>query len=303
MEKNTNSNAELVSSLQKHFGFTRFRPGQTDAIHNLLDGQHTLVVMPTGSGKSLVFQLAGVLLPGLTLVISPLIALMKDQVDSLERRGIPATFINSAVPLHEQNRRLKRLASGEYKIVYVAPERLRNTQFLNTVKKQAISLLAVDEAHCISEWGHDFRPDYLHIAQFRAALGTPLTTALTATATPQVQDDIARPVEFTRCPRVITGFNRPNLTLQVHYTSDLTSRLRALQELLADHARRCEPSSTPEPAGMQKKWLSSSPLWSGSRRSHYHAGLLPEHRTRIQDAFMAGDLIRDCRHQCFWHGH
>ena len=289
MDKNTTSNAELVSSLQKHFGFTRFRPGQTDAIHSLLDGQHTLVVMPTGSGKSLVFQLAGVLLPGLTLVISPLIALMKDQVDSLERRGIPATFINSAVPLSEQNRRLKRLASGEYKIVYVAPERLRSTQFLNTVKKQAISLLAVDEAHCISEWGHDFRPDYLHIAQFRAAIGAPLTTALTATATPQVQDDIASQLNLPAVQRVVTGFNRPNLTLQVHYTSDLTSRLRAVQELLADHRD------------------GAAIIYTGTRRDseevaefvttvvrikaqYYHAGLLPEHRTHIQDAFMAGDL-------------
>jgi ATP-dependent DNA helicase RecQ len=280
---------DLVSSLQSNFGFTSFRPGQAEAIQSLLNGQHTLVVMPTGSGKSLVFQLAGMLIPGLTLVISPLIALMKDQVDSLERRGIPATFINSTLSGSEQNQRLKRLASGGYQIVYIAPERLRSTQFLKTLQKQMVGLLAVDEAHCISEWGHDFRPDYLHIANFRAALGSPLTAALTATATPQVQDDITRLLNLQPTRRVVTGFNRPNLALEVRYTSDLSNRLRAVQELLADHR-----------AG-------AAIIYTGTRRDaeevaefvttvvkvkaqYYHAGLQAEERTRLQDAFMSGDL-------------
>jgi ATP-dependent DNA helicase RecQ len=280
---------DLVTSLQTHFGFTGFRPGQEEAIHSLLNGQHTLVVMPTGSGKSLVFQLGGLLLPGITLVISPLIALMKDQVDSLERHGISATFINSAVPVNVQNQRLQRLSAGGYQITYVAPERLRSTQFLASIKGQKIGLLAIDEAHCISEWGHDFRPDYLRIANFRRTLGDPLTTALTATATPQVQDDITRLLHLPDSRRVVTGFNRPNLALEVRYTTDSASRLRALQELLADH---------PEGAAI---------IYTGTRRDaeevaefvhtvlraradYYHAGLPAEERTRIQDAFMAGDL-------------
>jgi len=160
-------NIDLASALQHHFGFPSFRPGQAEAVQSLLEERHTLVVMPTGAGKSLVFQLGALLREGLTLVVSPLIALMKDQVDALERRGIAATYINSALPVSEQNARLQRLAQGAYRLVYVAPERLRSVPFLNALQSQKIGLLAVDEAHCISEWGHDFRPDYLHLAETR----------------------------------------------------------------------------------------------------------------------------------------
>jgi ATP-dependent DNA helicase RecQ len=281
--------SDLVSNLQSNFGFTCFRPGQAEAIQSLLNGQHTLVVMPTGSGKSLVFQLAGLLLPGLTLVISPLIALMKDQVDSLERRGIAATFINSTLPANEQNQRLRRLNAGGYKIVYVAPERLRSTQFLTALQQQKISLLAVDEAHCISEWGHDFRPDYLHIAHFRTSLDNPLTAALTATATPQVQDDIARLLNLTKLQRVVTGFNRPNLALEVRYTSDATNRLRALQDLLVNHhdGAAIIYTGTRRDAEEVAEFVRTV---ARTKADYYHAGLLAEDRTRIQDAFMAGDL-------------
>jgi ATP-dependent DNA helicase RecQ len=168
----------LEAHLQSAFGFPSFRPGQQNAIENLLAGRHTLAVMPTGAGKSLIFQLAALQLEGLTLVISPLIALMKDQVDSLTRRGIPAAYINSALPAGEQAERLEHLGRGDYRIVYVAPERLRSVPFLQALRSRTVSLLAVDEAHCISEWGHDFRPDYLHISQARVTLGNPLTAAL-----------------------------------------------------------------------------------------------------------------------------
>jgi ATP-dependent DNA helicase RecQ len=183
---------EFASALNKHFGFNSFRAGQAEAIQSLMENRHTLAVMPTGAGKSLIFQFAALQLSGVTLVISPLIALMKDQVDSLTRHNIPATYINSALPTSEQNLRLQNLSQSKYRLIYVAPERLRSVQFLNALKTQTVSLLTVDEAHCISEWGHDFRPDYLHIAQARAALKNPLTVALTATATPQVQKDIIR---------------------------------------------------------------------------------------------------------------
>jgi ATP-dependent DNA helicase RecQ len=280
---------ELVSSLQAHFGFTSFRPGQAEAIQSLLNNQHTLIVMPTGSGKSLVYQLAALHLPGVTLVISPLIALMKDQVDGLKRRGIAATFINSTLSGSEQDQRMRNLASGKYQIVYVAPERLRSTRFLNALQPQKISLLAVDEAHCISEWGHDFRPDYLHIAQFRSSLGLPLTAALTATATPQVQDDIARLLGLSQIMRVVTGFNRSNLALEVRYISNLPSKLKALQELLANQKNGAAIiyTGTRRDAEEVAEFVSTV---VGIETQHYHAGLPTEERTRIQNAFMAGKL-------------
>ena len=280
----------LSSNLHANFGFSTFRPGQAEAISSLLEGRHTLAVMPTGAGKSLIFQFMALQLPGLTLVISPLIALMKDQVDALNRRSIAATFINSAIAPAEQIKRLEKLTKGAYRLVYIAPERLRSAPFLEALRRQKVSLLAVDEAHCISEWGHDFRPDYLHIAHARAALGNPLTAALTATATLQVQKDILRLLGLGDSPtRIITGFNRPNLRLDVLYTSGLHAKLRSLNELL----------STRQDGAVI--------VYTGTRRDaeevtefarevvkipaeFYHAGLPTEERTRIQDAFITGKL-------------
>ncbi len=279
----------LAASLNSHFGFSSFLPGQEQAIKSLIAGHHTLVVMPTGAGKSLIFQLTALQFEGLTLVISPLIALMKDQVDSLTRRSIPATYINSALPSAEQNLRLRKLAQGEYRLVYIAPERLRNVPFLNALRSLPVSLLAVDEAHCISEWGHDFRPDYLYIAQARAALGNPLTTALTATATPQVQKDIIRLLGLDDPTCIVTGFNRPNLSLDVRYTSGLPSKLCALKELLSDgHAgativytgTRHDAEEVTEFAQEVAKCPAE----------FYHAGRTPEERTRIQNEFITGKL-------------
>ncbi len=276
-----------LDALHTRFGFSSFRAGQEEAIESLLTGHHTLVVMPTGAGKSLIFQLAALQLDNLTLVISPLIALMKDQVDALNRKGIPATFINSAIPVPEQKERLTLLSQGKYRLVYVAPERLRSVHFLNALRTQTVSLLAVDEAHCISEWGHDFRPDYFHIAQARAKLGNPLTVALTATATPQVQNDIIRLLGLGDSTRIVTGFNRPNLTLDVRYTFGLPAKLRALNELLS-----------PRDSG-------AVIIYTGTRRDaeevtdfareiikvpaeFYHAGLPPDERTSIQNDFISG---------------
>ncbi len=283
---------ELNASLKKNFGFDNFRHGQSEAIQALLAGQHTLVVMPTGSGKSLIYQFVALNQPGLTLVISPLIALMKDQVDSLARREIPVTFINSTLTVSELNQRLRKLAEGAYRLVYVAPERLRSSVFLESIRKQKVNLLAVDEAHCISEWGHDFRPDYLHIAAFRKGLDNPLTVALTATATPKVQEDIIRLLGI-RSPatatRIITGFNRPNLALEVRYTADPRLKFQAVRELLGKY-----------PSG-------ATIIYVGTRRDaeevaefvqqvirqkaeYYHAGLEPKERTRVQNAFSSEDL-------------
>ncbi len=306
-----------ASSLHNYFGFSSFRSGQQESLQSLLTGHHTLVVMPTGAGKSLIFQLAALHLSGITLVISPLIALMKDQVDNLARRNISATYINSALQISEQHLRLQNLSQGKYRLVYIAPERLRNVAFVNALRSQQVSLLAVDEAHCISEWGHDFRPDYLHIAQTRAALGHPLTVALTATATPQVQKDIVRLLGLENAARIVTGFNRPNLTLDVRYTSGLPSKLRALNELLSP--RRSDTCTEPQVRCCQPDLPGATIIYTGTRRDaeevaefvrevtrvpaeFYHAGLLPEERTRIQNDFSAGRLNVICATNAFGMG-
>jgi len=280
---------EILAALQKHFDFHSFRPGQAEAIQSLLDEQHTLVVMPTGAGKSLIYQLAALHLPGVTVVISPLIALMKDQVDSLEKRGIEAAFINSMLSAGEQSIRLRKLAEGCYRLIYVAPERLRSVQFLQALKQRKISLLAVDEAHCISEWGHDFRPDYLHIAEFRSQLANPLTTALTATATPQVQKDIARLLGISQPNCIVTGFNRPNLFLELKYISNQVARLKNLRDLLENHSNGAAIiyTGTRRDAEETAEFITTVVK---KKASYYHAGLPADERTRIQDAFMTGKL-------------
>jgi len=180
---------DLSDALAK-FGLQNFRRGQKEVIEHIISGKDCLCVMPTGGGKSLCYQLPSLVRPGLTIVVSPLIALMKDQVDGLERRGIRATLINSSLTMQEQSERLDQVASGKFSLVYVAPERLRNQKFLDAIRATPIQLLAIDEAHCISEWGHDFRPDYHRLGRFREALGNVQTIALTATATPRVRKDI-----------------------------------------------------------------------------------------------------------------
>src|SRR5215510_1455031 len=184
------SKMDLTLLLRQRFGFPDFRPAQRQVIDRIMDGESLLAVMPTGSGKSLCYQLPALILPGLTIVISPLIALMKDQVDQLSRLGLPATVINSTVSRELQRMRLKRARDGQVKILYIAPERFQSDEFLETLSGTEISLVAVDEAHCISLWGHDFRPDYLRLKQVVSELKSPPVLALTATATPAVRRDI-----------------------------------------------------------------------------------------------------------------
>ena len=280
----------LRSLLNTHFGFSSFHEGQEEAVRNLLAGFHTLVVMPTGAGKSLIFQLASLQLPGITIVISPLIALMKDQVDALVQRGIPAAFINSAIPLAEQSTRLKNLAMGKYQLVYIAPERLRSSSFMRILGQQRIGLIAVDEAHCISEWGHDFRPDYLYIAQARKMLGNPLTAALTATATPQIQEDIIRQLGLSaETKRIVTGFNRPNLTFIVKKTTGIEAKFRVLDELIRCHKEGAIIiyTGTRRDAEDAAEFIRQV---SQVKAEHYHAGLPTETRTKVQDDFLSGKL-------------
>jgi len=206
---------QLKELLKIHFGYESFLPGQETAIDNILDKRSTVVVLPTGGGKSLIYQLPALILEGVTIVISPLIALMKDQVDSLEQVGIPATFINSSISLTETEKRLAKIKAGGYKIIYIAPERFYNQNFLKDLQDIKVSLFAIDEAHCISQWGHDFRPSYLRLKDAIKLVGSPVVVALTATATPEVRDDIVKQLNLTDSELVLTGFARPNLQLAV----------------------------------------------------------------------------------------
>jgi ATP-dependent DNA helicase RecQ len=282
----------LYQTLQQRFQLDNFRAGQLEAIHAILSGQHTLAVMPTGSGKSLIYQVASLHLPGITLVISPLIALMQDQVTHLNKLGIPATYINSSLPPNEQGHRLQQIRAGQYKLIYIAPERLRHTAFTRVLHQTQFSLLAVDEAHCISEWGHDFRPDYRRIAAIRPLLGQPVTVALTATATSQVQNDIVQSLKLLEVTRVVTGFNRPNLAFTVQRTPTLEARFRAIHDAL----RRAtlpggETGAIIVYAGTRREAEEVTTFIRdvcGLEASFYHAGLANKIRQARQNAFMNG---------------
>ena len=225
--------------LQQYFGYNDFRVPQGEIISHVLGGQHALVIMPTGSGKSLCFQIPAMILAEdvkadtrpLTLVLSPLIALMKDQVDTLQARGVAATFINSSLSKRERERRYSAVSKGEYCLLYVTPERFRKPEFLEVLARREIKLLAVDEAHCISEWGHDFRPDYTRIAEFRTLIGNPVTIALTATATPEVQRDIVSQLGLQTAEMKMfhEGIDRPNLELRVEEIWDADEKQQSMQ--------------------------------------------------------------------------
>ncbi len=275
-------------ALEQYFGFADFREGQETAIQRLLQGQHTLLVMPTGSGKSLTYQLPALLLPGLTLVISPLIALMKDQVDSLTEAGIKATYINSSLPQQESNRRMRALLEGHVKLLYVAPERLRNRRFTNALARTKVSLLAVDEAHCISQWGHDFRPDYLQIGPTWQAMGRPTLLATTATATPNVQKDILHLLGLTKTAPIVTGFNRPNLTFRVKSAPDVRTKLQTLQAMLAKLEESAIVYTATRRNAEEVADFINNTLGLPTRA--YHAGLDRQIRYQVQTDFMAGRL-------------
>src|SRR5256714_1524129 len=206
---------ELSEALKEHFGYDTFRKGQEAIVRSVLSGRPTIAILPTGGGKSLCYQLPALLLDGTTVVVSPLVALMKDQVDALRARNIAATFVNSSLPESERQERQSALRRGEYRLVYVAPERFKSPSFLSAMGGLKVPLLAVDEAHCISAWGHDFRPEYQQLARAREQLRAERVLALTATATPEVRRDIADALEL-REPRVfVAGFDRPNLFIEV----------------------------------------------------------------------------------------
>lgn len=230
---------DIYKILKDNFGYDSFRGIQEEVIKRLLnENKHTIALMPTGGGKSLCYQIPALALQGGTIVISPLIALMQDQVDALRKKNIPASFINSTVSAEDKDKRLKAFVNGKIKMLYVTPERFRNLNFSNTIKEAEISLLAVDEAHCISEWGHDFRPDYSRISEFREILGNPLTVALTATATPEVQKDIILKLGLNSDEVKIyhEGINRPNLKLEVKNVFDEKETVNEILSVLNNYS-------------------------------------------------------------------
>jgi len=223
--------------LEKHFGFREFLEGQQPVIEAVLEGQDALVIMPTGGGKSLCYQLPALALDGITVVVSPLIALMKDQVDGLVKRGIPATLINSTLSQSEAENRIRAMTRGAYRLVYIAPERFKSERFVQALAPLSVALFAIDEAHCISQWGHDFRPDYLRLKWALKQLGQPQVVALTATATPEVRADIIEQLGLGKwgrqAPRVfVSGFARHNLTLAVMAAKGAAAKLARIEEFV-----------------------------------------------------------------------
>ena len=277
--------AESLPSLRQLFGFEQFREGQEEVIEATLAGKDAVVVMPTGSGKSLCYQLPALLRNGATLVVSPLIALMKDQVDALQARGLPATFINSSINEAEQHKRIEGVRKGQYKLVYVAPERFRSPRFIAALQSVSVSLLAIDEAHCISTWGHDFRPDYLRLKTVRESLKKPQTIALTATATPYVRSDIIQQLGLTSPQTFVSGFDRPNLSIQVKHVQkerDKFSSIRRLAEAVDG------PGIIYASTRKAVEELGQVLNGYGLATATYHGGMSDGVRIKEQDLFMGG---------------
>lgn len=273
--------------LNKYFGYNTFRGNQEIIIKRIIEGGHSLVLMPTGGGKSLCYQIPALLFKGGTIVISPLIALMQDQVDALKKKNIPAEFINSTVNAEQKQQRLQKFLAGETKILYVTPERFRKKEFTEAISKAEISLLAVDEAHCISEWGHDFRPDYSRIAEFRSFIGNPLTIALTATATPSVQKDIIEKLGLKRNEIKIfhEGINRPNLRLEAVDVWDEKDTLKVIFDTIEKYQ-----GSGIIYFSLIKKLEYYSQILSDKGIKHlvYHGKMQPQDRKKSQREFING---------------
>jgi RecQ family ATP-dependent DNA helicase len=275
-----------LSALREHFGFDRFREGQREVVESVLAGHDTVVVMPTGGGKSLCYQLPAMMKPGATVVVSPLIALMKDQVDALRARGLPATFVNSSIDFEEQKSRIAGVRRGEFKLVYVAPERFRSSHFVETMRGVDVSLFAVDEAHCVSTWGHDFRPDYLRLKSSAEQIGRPQIVALTATATPHVRADIIEQLGLREPRAFVSGFDRPNLGLRVAHTQKEREKIALIRRLASAHAGGSGIiySSTRKSVEQVARRLAEARLSVVA----YHAGMEDAERVRAQDEFMSG---------------
>ncbi len=276
-------------------GYSRFRPGQREAIETLLDARALLLVAPTGGGKSLIYQLPATLLPGTTIVVSPLIALMHDQSEALDRRGVRATYLSSTLEGDEMARRMKQAAAGCYQLLYVAPERFAYPGFRRLIGELDVPLVAVDEAHCISEWGHDFRPEYLQIGDILADLRPRRVLACTATATPVVRDEIVERLGLPGdTPQMVRGFARPNLILRAREVSGSRERSvhvdRQLAESIGRPGERRGVAIVYAPTRARTDEEAARLAAAGWRATAYHAGLDRDERGRAHRAFTAGRL-------------
>ncbi|NKX26144.1 DNA helicase RecQ [Bacillus paranthracis] len=272
--------------LVSYFGYSSFRRGQDETIKNVLDGKDTVCIMPTGGGKSICYQIPALVFEGTTLVISPLISLMKDQVDTLVQNGISATYINSSISITEANQRIQLAKQGHYKLLYVAPERLDSMEFVDQLIDMKIPMIAIDEAHCISQWGHDFRPSYLHIHRILDYLPEkPLVLALTATATPQVRDDICNTLGINQENTIMTTFERENLSFSVIKGQDRNA-------YLADYIRQNQKESGIIYAATRKvvDQLYEDLMKAGVSVSKYHAGMSDNDRNEQQELFLRDEV-------------
>src|SRR5262245_25507275 len=285
----TNPEQPLLQLLKQFFGFTSFRPLQEEIIRDALAGKDVFALLPTGGGNSLCFQLAAIAQPGLTVVVSPLIALMKDQVDTLQASGVAATFLNSSLAAGESRERLRGLHNGEFRLLYVARERLMLSGFLSDLQRWNLNLLAIDEAHCISEWGHDFRPEYRQLAELRATFPKVPMMALTATATDRVRADIVKLLQLRDPSCYVASFNRPNLTYRVLAKSKPYDQVF---HFMRQHPKEsgiiyCQSRKSAESVAdrLTEDAFTAKP---------YHAGLSAAERTQHQELFLRDEVQVIC---------
>lgn len=277
---------EAKGILRSYFGYDEFRNGQNAIIEQVLEGKDTVAIMPTGGGKSICYQVPSLILPGITVVISPLISLMKDQVDALINAGIPATFINSSISSSEMQERLNGIASGKFKLLYIAPERLEAPSFVELLKSIDVSMVAIDEAHCISQWGHDFRPSYLLIKKFIQYIRPkPVILALTATATPNVKEDICHLLQIPLNHVVLTGFGRENLIFKVVKGQD---RDLFLEEYIRENSQQAGIIYAATRKEVERIYLLLNK--KGIRAGKYHAGMSENERNTNQEQFLYDNL-------------
>ena len=277
----------LDQALEKNFGFTGFKPGQKQVMEKIMQGRSSLAVFPTGAGKSLCYQLPAVLMPHMTLVVSPLLSLMKDQVDFLQGKSIPAARLDSSLSPDDYMNILGQAKNGKLKILMIAVERFKNERFRQHLKQMRVSLMVVDEAHCISEWGHNFRPDYLKLPVYRREFNIPQVLLLTATATPRVMQDMCARFDVDKSNVVVTGFHRPNLVLRVSPTPEADKANILVQRLLESREAPTIVYVTLQKTAEQVAEILAD---AGIEARAYHAGMTNEQRESIQNDFMSGKV-------------